>query len=329
MRRISCLLLSFFLLSQVAVADVKSEVVEAAVVEVKSEAAEVETESAVTEVKSKVVEAVVVEVKSEVVEAAVVEVKSEAAEVETEAAEVETEAAEVETEAAEVETEAAEVETEAAVTEVKSEVVEAVVVEVKSEAAEVKAEVADVEPEAEEKLKTSVDKVFTVLSDKELTMDQKKIKVVEITSSVFGYPLMAKLSLGKKHWSQFNSKQRAEFTSLFTGLFQDFYVNKLDLFSDEKIIFKPPIIVSKKKVQIPTVLLSKEKKYSMRYKMSKTKNGWRIYDIEIEGVSLIHTYRSQYNHVLENGKIEDLLTKMREKKIENVKVHDSPTESDL
>ena len=261
MRRISCLLLSFFLLSQVAVADVKSEVVEAAVVEVKSEAAEVETESAVTEVKSKVVEAVVVEVKSE--------------------------------------------------------------------AAEVKAEVADVEPEAEEKLKTSVDKVFTVLSDKELTMDQKKIKVVEITSSVFGYPLMAKLSLGKKHWSQFNSKQRAEFTSLFTGLFQDFYVNKLDLFSDEKIIFKPPIIVSKKKVQIPTVLLSKEKKYSMRYKMSKTKNGWRIYDIEIEGVSLIHTYRSQYNHVLENGKIEDLLTKMREKKIENVKVHDSPTESDL
>jgi len=288
------LLLSFFLLSQVAVADVKSEVVEAAVVEVKSEAAEVETE----------------------------------------AAEVETEAAEVETEAAEVETEAAEVETEAAVTEVKSEVVEAVVVEVKSKVVEavvveVKAEVADVEPEAEEKLKTSVDKVFTVLSDKELTMDQKKIKVVEITSSVFGYPLMAKLSLGKKHWSQFNSKQRAEFTSLFTGLFQDFYVNKLDLFSDEKIIFKPPIIVSKKKVQIPTVLLSKEKKYSMRYKMSKTKNGWRIYDIEIEGVSLIHTYRSQYNHVLENGKIEDLLTKMREKKIENVKVHDSPTESDL
>ena len=249
------MLLSFFLLSQVAVADVKSEVVEAAIVEVKSEAA-------------------------------VTEVKSEAA---------------------------------VAVVESKAEVV----------AVKAEAKVADVEPEAEEKLRTSVGKVFTVLSDKELTMDQKKIKVVEITDSVFGYSLMAKLSLGKKHWSQFNSKQRAEFTSLFTGLFQDFYVNKLDLFSDEKIIFKPPIIVSKKKVQIPTVLLSKEKKYSMRYKMSKTKNGWRIYDIEIEGVSLIHTYRSQYNHVLENGKIEDLLTKMREKKIENVKVHDSPTESDL
>ena len=65
----------------------------------------------------------------------------------------------------------------------------------------------------------------------------------------------------------------------------------------------------------------------MLYKMAKTKNGWRIYDIEIEGVSLIHTYRSQYNHILENGEIEDLLTKMREMKIENDKDQDSDPSS--
>lgn len=187
--------------------------------------------------------------------------------------------------------------------------------------------VADVESEAEEKLKMSIDKVFTVLSDKELTTDQKKIKVVAITDTVFGYPLMAKLSLGKKHWPQFSLEQRAEFVNLFTELFQDFYVDKLDLFGDEKVTFQPPVLVNKKKVQIPTVLLSKEKKYSMLYKMAKTKKGWRIYDIEIEGVSLIHTYRSQYNHILESGEIEDLLIKMREKRIENAKVHDSDPRS--
>ncbi len=187
--------------------------------------------------------------------------------------------------------------------------------------------VAGVESEAEEKLKTSVDKVFAILSDDELEMDQKKIKVVAITNTVFGYPLMAKLSLGKKHWSQFNSKQRSEFTSLFTELFQDFYVDKLDLFSDERVHFQPPVLVNEKKVQIPTVLLSKGKNYSMLYKMAKTRNGWRIYDVEIEGVSLIHTYRSQYNHILENGEIEDLLTKMREKKIENDKDQDSDPSS--
>jgi len=150
-------------------------------------------------------------------------------------------------------------------------------------------------------------------------MDQKKREVIEITNEVFGFPLMAKLSVGKEHWSQFNTKQKDEFTSLFTELFQSFYIDKLDLFSDEEVVFQPATEVNNKKVQVPTTLLSKGKKYSILYKLANTKNGWKIYDITIEGVSLIHTYRSQYQHILESGEIEDLLTKMREKQIENNK----------
>ena len=159
-----------------------------------------------------------------------------------------------------------------------------------------------------------------MLKNEEMSMDQKKSEVIEVTNQVFGFNLMAKLSIGKEHWPQFNSKQREEFISLFTELFQSFYIDKLDLFSDEKVIFQPATSVKKKKVQVPTTLLSKDKKYSVLYKMENTKNGWKIYDITIEGVSLIHTYRSQYHHILESGEIEDLLTKMREKKIENKKL---------
>jgi phospholipid transport system substrate-binding protein len=124
---------------------------------------------------------------------------------------------------------------------------------------------------------------------------------------------MAKLSVGKAHWSEFNAKQRVEFTNLFTDSFQNFYIDKLDLFSNEEVIFQPANVVKEKKVQIPTILLSKGKKYSILYKMFNSKNGWKIYDITIEGVSLIHTYRSQYNHILQSGEVEDLLVKMREK----------------
>jgi phospholipid transport system substrate-binding protein len=180
--------------------------------------------------------------------------------------------------------------------------------------------VADVETEAEKTLKLSIGKVFTVLLDKEMTMDQKKSKVIDITNTTFNYPLMAKLSLGKANWSEFNAKQRVEFTSLFTELFQRFYVDKLDLFSNEEVVFQPANAVQEKKVQIPTILLSKGKKYSILYKMSNTKDGWKIYDVIIEGVSLIHTYRSQYNHILEKSGVEDLLTKMREQKKENKKL---------
>ncbi len=174
--------------------------------------------------------------------------------------------------------------------------------------------IADDETKAEKILKSSIGEVFSIMLDEEMTLDQKKSKVIVITDEVFGFPLMAKLSLGKEHWSKFNSKQRAEFTNLFTEQFQSFYIDKLDLFSDEEVIFKPATVVKKKKVQVPTVLISKGKEYSILYKMSISKNGWRIYDIAIEGVSLIHTYRSQYNHILKSGKVEDLLVKMRERR---------------
>ncbi len=178
--------------------------------------------------------------------------------------------------------------------------------------------VASVETEAEKTLKSSVGKVFAVMLDEELTMDQKKGKVVKITNAVFGYPLMAKLSVGKTHWSKFSAKQRDEFTNLFTELFQSFYLDKLDLFSNEEVIFQPATAVKAKKIQIPTILLSKGKKYSILYKMFNTKDGWKIYDMTIEGVSLVQTYRSQYNHILEGGKVEDLLVKMRERKKESL-----------
>jgi phospholipid transport system substrate-binding protein len=174
--------------------------------------------------------------------------------------------------------------------------------------------IADVDTEAEKILKVSVNKIVSVLSDKELSLDQKKRELNEITNSAFGLPLMAKLSLGKKHWSKLNSKQREEFTSLSIGKFRDFYSEKISLFREVKVIFDRPIIESEKKTQIPTSVLYNGKRVSILYKMFKTKNGWKIYDVEIEGVSLLKTYRSQYLHVLKKEKIEGLLTKMRDRK---------------
>jgi len=176
--------------------------------------------------------------------------------------------------------------------------------------------VADDDTEAEKILKSSVGKVFSIMLDEGMELDERKNEVIKITDDAFSFSLMAKLSIGKEHWSKFNAKQRAEFINLFTKQFQSFYVDKLDLFSDEEVIFKPATVVKKKKVQVPTILISKGKEYSILYKMSNTKTGWKIYDIAIEGVSLIHTYRSQYNHILKSGKVEDLLAKMRERKEE-------------
>jgi phospholipid transport system substrate-binding protein len=172
--------------------------------------------------------------------------------------------------------------------------------------------IAGEELEAEKVLKTSVNAVLTILSDEELELEQKKEKVIEITDQVFDLRVMAYLTV-KEYWPKFSSEQKKEFTSIFIKAFQDFYVDKIDLFSDEKVEFLPPTLANEKQVKIPTVLLSKNKKYSILYMMLKTKDGWKICDVSIEGVSILHTDRQQFQHILASGKVEDLITKMREK----------------
>ena len=162
---------------------------------------------------------------------------------------------------------------------------------------------------AEEFLKSKLDAVFTVLQNIDLTPQAKNSQVVEIVTPMFDFELMAKLSLGKKYWPDLSREQRERFTELFVERLRQSYLNKLTAYTDEKIIYESPVAV-KKKVHVPTQLISKGKKISMLYKLYSSNNSWKIYDVEIEGVSIIRSYRSQFNEILQKGTFDDLLQKM-------------------
>ncbi|MBT8357256.1 MAG: ABC transporter substrate-binding protein, partial [Desulfobacterales bacterium] len=100
-----------------------------------------------------------------------------------------------------------------------------------------------------------------------------------------------------------------KFVALFTKRLKDSYLDKMLLYSDEKIKYKASVQI-KKKVHIPTILISKDNKIDILYKLYKSKQGWKIYDIEIQGVSFISTYRSQFDEILRKGTVDDLLAKL-------------------
>ena len=168
---------------------------------------------------------------------------------------------------------------------------------------------------AEEYLKSKLDAVFTVLQKKDLSQQDKNSQVVEIVTPMFDFELMAKLSLGKKYWPDLSTEQKKRFTELFVERLRRSYLNKLTAYTDEKIVYESPVAVSKK-VHVPTLLISKGKEISMLYKLYPNNNSWKIYDVEIEGVSIIRSYRSQFNEILQKGTFDDLLEKM-EKPVNN------------
>ncbi len=163
---------------------------------------------------------------------------------------------------------------------------------------------------AEEFIKSNLDAVFTILQKEDLSQQAKESEVIEIVSPMFDFELMAKLSLGKKYWPGLSVSQKERFTEQFIKRLRQSYLNKLTAYTNEKIIYESPVAV-KKKVHVPTLLISKGKKISMLYKLYSSNNTWKIYDVEIQGVSIIRSYRSQFNEILQNGTFDDLLQKMQ------------------
>jgi len=175
---------------------------------------------------------------------------------------------------------------------------------------------ADNQSAAEVFLKSKLDAVLAVLQQKELEQQTKTKIVIEIIEPMFDFLLMARLTL-KKYWAGLDQEPKERFTELFKIRLKDFYVDTLNLYTDEKVVYKASIQGrQKRKILIPTELISKGEIISMDYKLYQSKNNWKIYDVEIKGTSIIRTYQSQFYHDMRSGTIDDLLQKLDKSKSE-------------
>lgn len=159
-------------------------------------------------------------------------------------------------------------------------------------------------------LKAKIDAVMVLLKDNGLDKPQRNEQIIDIITPIFDYKTMAKLSLGKKYWPKLSPEKKTIFSDLFVARLQKSYLDKLDIYTDEKILYGEPQM-SGKKAHLPTTLVSKDNRIEVLYKFYRSNVGWKVYDVEIGGVSVIQTYRSQFNGVLKEGSIDDLIEKLK------------------
>ena len=160
--------------------------------------------------------------------------------------------------------------------------------------------------------KEKVDIVINILKDKSLSKNEKKEGILETIDELFDFSLMARLSLGKKHWKSLSKEKRKEFSELFVERLKLSYLEKLDLYTDEEVVVDEARKTKKNRVEVLTYLVTKDDKKEMIYKLYKTKKkGWMVYDVDVLGVSIVQTYRSQFSGVLKKETMEQLMERMR------------------
>lgn len=161
-------------------------------------------------------------------------------------------------------------------------------------------------------IRENVDRVLKIVRNGDLSKENKKEQVMEVVNRIFNLPLMAKLTLGQTHWTRLNEQQRAEFTDLFIKQMQGIYLNQLELAVDATVTFEEPV-QEEKKVYMLTRAATKDEPIKILYKLYKSSEKWRIYDVEIQDVSIVRSYGLQYSQILKEGSSADLIRKMKEK----------------
>lgn len=170
--------------------------------------------------------------------------------------------------------------------------------------------------EAGDLVKQTIDKGLNILKDPSLAGEEKlaerREKLWKEIRPLFDMEEMAKRSLGR-YWKDRTPEEREEFVELFTELLKNAYVGKTDTYSGEKIIFLRERQDAKYSKVQTNFITKTAKEIAVDFSLLSNSGEWKIYDVTIEGVSLVNNYRSQFSNVLVKSSYEELVEKMREK----------------
>ncbi len=163
-------------------------------------------------------------------------------------------------------------------------------------------------------VRTTVDQVIRIVSDKNLKHNDHKRRqeLKKSISMVFDYSEMAKRSLGK-HWNARSQAERNQFSDLFANLLEKTYANKIESYNNEKVIYLKENIAGNRAEVKSKVVTAKRDEYTMDYRLLNKGGKWMVYDVVIEGVSLVSNYRSQFNKIITANGYDDLVRKLQGK----------------
>ncbi len=164
-------------------------------------------------------------------------------------------------------------------------------------------------------LRERVEQVISILKDHKYE-DQKALqreKIMGIISHIFDFGEMSKRALAN-YWRDFTPPQQQEFTDAFSRLLENIYLNKIESnYKDQEVRYQSQDTIGTGTVVVRTRIVGKDLDVPVNYSMYARDNTWWIYDVTIEGVSLVQNYRSQFRDLLLRDSPAKLIVRVQEK----------------
>jgi phospholipid transport system substrate-binding protein len=170
-----------------------------------------------------------------------------------------------------------------------------------------------------DQLRTQIDRVIKTLEDPALQKEGKVLErrkaVRKIAEEIFDFGETAKRSLAR-HWGGRTPAEQQEFVQLFADLLERSYISKVELFNGERITYSGETIDGDLALVRTRIITKQGTEIPVDYRLHKKGERWLVYDVIIEGVSLIANYRTQFNKIIQTSSYQELVKKMKTKQEE-------------
>ena len=160
-------------------------------------------------------------------------------------------------------------------------------------------------------VRTSVEAILEILKDEQLDKEGKRAQISTVINKRFDFRAMSQRTLAT-NWKKTSDEEKQQFVALFSQLIENSYVGKVEAYTDEKVDFTGEKVKGRKAV-VETLILTSSADIPINYKVYQKGGQWLVYDVIIEGVSLISNYRSSYQEIMKKEGFDGLLAKMQAK----------------
>jgi len=164
-------------------------------------------------------------------------------------------------------------------------------------------------------MKATIDEVLRLVKERELKQPEKTEErrhlLEKVVSARFDYAEMSRRALGAP-WNQLSDQQKHEFVELFQTLLTNSYADKIETYSGEGVQYLNER-TEKEYAEVRTKVLSGKTEIPLDYRLINKANDWRVYDVVVDGVSLVNNYRGQFTKILRASSYSDLVDQLRKK----------------
>src|SRR5713226_6000272 len=171
-----------------------------------------------------------------------------------------------------------------------------------------------------EQLRGAVERVLKTLDDPALKgegkVGERRVAVRKIANEIFDFGEIAKRSMAR-HWPPLSEAQRNEFVGLFADLLERSYISKIETYGGEKIQYIAERADGEYATVSTKIMTKNGTEVPVDYRMiRRSGDRWLVYDVSIEGVSLVSNYRTQFNKIIQTSSYNELVSKLKNKQDE-------------